>query len=404
MSRKQGKPKKQKKEKIRIFDRTAANDIRFRGPLSYRHLQIIGWLAVSFLVLNRVIDLGIMIDPNQPEWVLSLNVAAAFLSQFVLPLFLFANFAILLDGKKPFKVQLLKFGALSLLVVFLFLLATEHYALELGTALLGDKAGMQGMIHTFFLNQMHNGNLSFNLFIDMFLCTLLLFFLEYTPKHFFIGKKRYIFRAFALLPILYEAGSLAIRVLTYYDRLDPPLIVYPLLTIKPPMSFVLFLTLVLFIKIRELRFRRRGKTKEEYRKFTRTNVNSLHFSVYASIMILITGILDGILFVVTAALDVALKVASGVELTPEMTDNIFGTAIKGVSGWGIGNHVSMIFIIPIILLFSYTKRHKNEKADLVIPAGGVVLAFFVGLEGLHQGILMNIPVFMKMLEDMLATM
>jgi hypothetical protein len=33
----------------------------------------------------------------------------------------------------------------------------------------------------------------------------------------------------------------------------------------------------------------------------------------------------------------------------------------------------------------------------------VILAFFVGLEGLHQGILMNIPILMKMLEDMLGT-
>ena len=132
MSRKQAK---QKKEKIRIFDRNTENDIRYRGPLSYRHLQIMGWLCVSFLVLNRLIDFGIMLDPNQPGWVLSLNGVAEFLSQFVLPLFLFANFAILLDEKKPFKVQLIKFGALSLLVVLLFLLATEHYALELGTAL-----------------------------------------------------------------------------------------------------------------------------------------------------------------------------------------------------------------------------------------------------------------------------
>ena len=400
MSRKQAK---QKKEKIRIFDRNTENDIRYRGPLSYRHLQIMGWLCVSFLVLNRLIDFGIMLDPNQPGWVLSLNGVAEFLSQFVLPLFLFANFAILLDEKKPFKVQLIKFGALSLLVVLLFLLATEHYALELGTALIGDKAGMQGTINTFFLNQMHSGNLSFNLFIDMFLCTLLLFFLEYTPKHFFTGKKRYIFRAFALLPVLYEAGSLAIRVLTYYDMIDPPLIVYPLLTIKPPLSFVLFLTLVLFIKIRELRFRRRGKTKEEYRQFTRTNVNSWQFSVYASIMILITGIIDAVLFVFSAAFDIVLKVGSDMELTPEVTETLIDTSAKGVYGWGIGNHFPMIIIIPVILLFSYTRRHKNEKVDLVVPAGGVILAFFVGLEGLHQGILMNIPILMKMLEDMLGT-
>ena len=271
---------KRKKTKLTIFDRNKENDIRYRGPLSYRHLQIIGWIAVSFLVLNRLINFGIMLDPNQPGWVLSLNTVAEIIAQFTLPLFLFANFAILLDGKKPFKKQLLKFGGLSLLVVFLFLVVTEHYVLELGTAIFQDKAGVQSMIDNYFLNMMHGGAISFNFFIDMFLCTLLLFFLEYTPKRVLTGKKRYIFRMFALLPILYEAGSLVIRVLTYYDRINPPLIAYPLLTTKPLMSFVLFVILVLFIKIRELRFRRRGRTKEEYREFTMTNVNSLQFSVF----------------------------------------------------------------------------------------------------------------------------
>ena len=92
-----------RKSRIKIYDRNETNDIRYRGPLSYRHLQIMGWIAVSFLVLNRLIDFGITIDPNQPGWVLSLNSAVSVLSQFTLPLFLFANFAILLDGKKPFR-------------------------------------------------------------------------------------------------------------------------------------------------------------------------------------------------------------------------------------------------------------------------------------------------------------
>ena len=396
------KRKKRKKNKISIFERNHLNDIKYRGPLSYRHLQIIGWLCVSFLILNRLIDLGIMIDPNQPGWVLALNKVAAFFSEFVLPLFLFANFAILLDEKVPYKVQLLKFGGLSLLVVILFLLVTEHYALELGAAIIQDKAGMQQMIDQFFLGLMYDGSLSFNLFIDMFLCTLLLFFLEYTPKRIFTGKKRFIFRLFALLPILYEVGSLVIRILTYYERISPPLIVYPLLTTKPPMSFVLFMTLVLFIKIRELRFRRRGKTKEEYREFTKTRINSLQFSVFASIMILITGIIDAVLFLMSTAFDLAFKMAGANTTAAELTEEMMNGSIKGISGWGIGNHAIMIMIIPIILLFSYTRRHKDPKMDLVVPAGGVLLAFFVGLEGLHQGLLMNIPIIMKSLEDLIA--
>ena len=396
-----------RKNKISIYDRNASNDIRYRGPLSYRHLQIMGWLAISFLVLHYLIELGIMIDPNQPKWVLSLNSVAGFVSEFALPLFLFANFAILLDRKQTFKAQLLKFGGLSLLVVILFLLVTEHYILEVGTAIAGDKAGVQAQIDGYFLSRIRTGSLSFNFFVDMFLCTLLLFFLEYTPKKVFTGKKRYLFRMFALIPVVYEAGSLAIRILAYYGIIAPPLIVYPLLTTKPPMSFVLFVILVLFIKIRELRFRKRGKTKQEYMEFTKTRLNSLQFSVFSSIMILVTGVIDLILLIGFSAFDIVVKNMDHLErvenASEQALEEMSMVSARGVAGWGIGLHSSMIFIIPIILLFSYTRNHKNPKADLAIPIGGILLAVFVGIEGLHQGILMNIPIIMNMIQESLNT-
>ena len=396
-----------RKNKISIYDRNASNDIRYRGPLSYRHLQIMGWFGISFLVLHTLIELGIMIDPNQPKWVLSLNAVASVVSEFALPLFLFANFAILLDRKKTFKAQLLKFGGLSLLVVILFLLVTEHYILEVGTAIAGDKAGVQAQIDGYFLSRIRTGSLSFNLFVDMFLCTLLLFFLEYTPRKVFTGKKRYLFRMFALIPVVYEAGSLVIRILAYYRMISPPLIVYPLLTTKPPMSFVLFVILVLFIKIRELRFRKRGKTKQEYMEFTKTRLNSLQFSVFSSIMILVTGVIDLILLIGFSAFDIVVKNMDHPEqvknASEQALEEMSMVSARGVTGWGIGLHSTMIFIIPIILLFSYTRNHKNPKADIAIPIGGILLAVFVGIEGLHQGILMNIPIIMNMIQESLNT-
>ena len=396
-----------RKNKISIYDRNASNDIRYRGPLSYRHLQIMGWFGISFLVLHTLIELGIMIDPNQPKWVLSLNAVASVVSEFALPLFMFANFAILLDRKMTFKAQLLKFGGLSLLVVILFLLVTEHYILEVGTAIAGDKAGVQAQIDGYFLSRIRTGSLSFNLFVDMFLCTLLLFFLEYTPRKVFTGKKRYLFRMFALIPVVYEAGSLVIRILAYYGMISPPLIVYPLLTTKPPMSFVLFVILVLFIKIREFRFRKRGKTKQEYMEFTKTRLNSLQFSVFSSIMILVTGVIDLILLIGFSAFDIVVKNMDHLEqvenASEQALEEMSMVSARGVTGWGIGLHSTMIFIIPIILLFSYTRNHKNPKADIAIPIGGILLAVFVGIEGLHQGILMNIPIIMNMIQESLNT-
>ena len=396
-----------RKNKVSIYDRNASNDIRYRGPLSYRHLQIMGWLAVSFLVLHRLTELGIMIDPNQPKWVLLLNTVTGNVSEFALPLFLFANFAILLDRKITFKAQLLKFGGLSLLVVILFLLVTEHYILEVGTAIVGDRSVVQSQIDGYFLNRIHTGSISFNLFVDMFLCTLLLFFLEYTPKKVFTGKKRYIFRMFALIPVLYEAGSLVIRILAYYGIISPPLIVYPLLTTKPLMSFVLFLILVLFIKIREFRFRKKGRTKQEYMEFTKTRLNSLQFSVFSSIMILITGVIDLLLLIGFSAVDLVVKnmdqLDQIVNASEQALEEMSMVSALGVAGWGIGAHFTMIYIIPIILLFSYTKNHKNPKADLAIPIGGILLTVCVGIEGFHQGLLMNIPIIMNMIKKALIT-
>ena len=62
----------------------------------------------------------------------------------------------------------------------------------------------------------------------------------------------------------------------------------------------------------------------------------------------------------------------------------------------------MILLIPVILLFSYTRKHKNDQVDLYIPIGGVVLALLVGIEGTYQGIVMNLPILMQKITDMAA--
>lgn len=62
----------------------------------------------------------------------------------------------------------------------------------------------------FFLMQ-KQGFFAFNIFIDLFLCTLFMYFLIAYPKRVFTGKKRYIFRSFALLPIAYEVCAIIMK-------------------------------------------------------------------------------------------------------------------------------------------------------------------------------------------------
>jgi hypothetical protein len=397
-----------KGSRISKYERTTANDISYRGPLSYRHLLVIGWICISFKVLDLLISLGIKIDPNQPQWMLTLGKVAGFLGAFALPMFLIANFAIILDKKKTYKQQLIKFGGLSLGVILVFIIVKEHYAVGLVTAVIGNRADAGRLVDEAIYQWAMTGSLIFNLFIDLFMCTLFMFFLEYEPQTRFQGKKLRLFRAMALLPILYEVGALALRITVVMTDFKPPYIVYPFLTTKPFMSFILFIILALHIRFDESRFKKRDKSPEDFEEYTRTNDHSLRFSIFTSVMILVTGAIDFIVYVLCTVY--LTYVAAGINpdtavLTQEAEktlDEVLPLAMKVVGAWRFGEHYTMILLIPVILLFSYTRNHKNMKADTFIPIGGVVLALLVAIEGTYQGIVMNLPILVNKITEMAA--
>ena len=390
------------KNKISIFDRTAENDIRYRGPLSYRHLQILAWICIAFKILFILTNLSLRVNPSQPQWLYALRDTFDNIGEFSLPLFLFANFAIILDEKKSYCQQLVKFAGLSLMIVLLYEVILHRYVAGLFTAVTNDRSVAMNLIDEGVYSLASGGGLAFNIFIDMFLCTLLMFFMNYVPTRFFTGKRLVLFRLMALLPILYEVASLGVRLAVCLGKLRPPVFIYPFLTTKPAMSFVLFILLVLFVKLRWVRFRRRGKSREAYQAFQRTNVNSLHFSIYASIMILITGLLDLALHIFLSALLAVLGKAGAAEAGAVTKEMILQSG-KIASALGFGNHFLMILIIPIILLFSYTRTHKDQMGDILIPVFGVVLAVIVTVEGLYQCLLLQIPSLMNQLSLVLGT-
>ena len=390
--------------RISKYERTTANDIGYRGPLSYRHLLIIGWLCISFKVLDILIDFGIKLDPNQPQWVLTFGKVANFLGGFALPMFLLANFAIILDKKKTFKQQLIKFGGLSLAVIVFFVIIKEHYVVGLVAAVLGNRPDANRLVNDMLYESAMTGSLIFNLFIDLFMCTLFMFFLEYEPKTRFQGKKLRLFRALAVLPVLYEVGALVLRITMIMTYLKPPYIVYPFLTTKPFMSFILFIILALHIKLDEYRFKKRDKSPEDFEEYIRTNDHSLRFSIFTSIMILITGLIDFLVYIISITYLTYTTTGTSLDadLSQEAIDKVLPVAMKVVGAWRFGEHFTMVFLIPVILLFSYTRNHKNQDADILIPAGGVILALLVGIEGTYQGIVMNLPIIMKNISDMAA--
>ncbi|MBQ7282039.1 MAG: hypothetical protein IJR16_04610, partial [Spirochaetales bacterium] len=179
-----------------------------------------------------------------------------------------------------------------------------------------------------------------------------------------------------------------------------PFILFPLLTVKPPMTFFVFVILTLFVKRRERRFIKQGGSYEDYQLFLQTNRNSLSFSVHATIVLFIAGLLDLILFVLlpsfqliaaqSAAMDVmmvegglnsaeALEVVNGIDM--DMAVYSFMSRLYAI---GVGGAYSLILIAPLMLLFSYTRKRNNPVVDSLIPVVAIVLILLVYLQSFYQ--------------------
>ena len=53
-----------RKKRVKLHEVTAENDIRYRGPLSYFHFQILGWLCIVLSQVALFIRLAGRINPD----------------------------------------------------------------------------------------------------------------------------------------------------------------------------------------------------------------------------------------------------------------------------------------------------------------------------------------------------
>ena len=275
-----------------IHEITADNDIRYRGPFTYQHFQLMGWVCIVISQAALLLRIGSKLDASVSEIFKSIGPVLETFSDMSLPLLLIANFAQILDSSDGYKNQLLKNAGASLGVFVFSLFFFQRYIVSALAALSTNSTDAKGVLEALLHTLSPTGFISFNLFIDLFLCTLVMLFLNYRPKRFFQGKLLHVFRLFALLPIGYEIACMALKVMSAKGMINLPVWSFPLLTVKPPMTFLLFIILAVFVKVRELRFRRHGKTHEDYQLFLKTNKNSWNFSVFMAIMIVIVSLLD----------------------------------------------------------------------------------------------------------------
>lgn len=374
---------KEKKKRQQIHEFDLSQDIRYRGPLSYRSFKIFGWIC---LAISQLVLLFNLISKVAPEEVMPSPVTLAVLSligSLAIPFLLFGNFARILNNRYAYKRLIMVHGLASLAIIALFFFIFYRYILGLAQVLSMSRVEFTEVLRHFVSNHFRGGVFAFNIFIDLFLCTMFMFFLTYEPKFFFTGKRKLVFRLLSILPILYEASSIALKILANSKILELPPLLFPFLTTKPPMMFLVFIILALYVKYREHKFLKNGRTMEEYRQFLHTKKNSWNISVFAAILFLIAGVVDIVLLIVLAG-----TTLSGV--TAFADPNTMNSAIQGLIRLGIGASAALIPLSPLMLLFSYNRTHKNSWIDIAIPIAGIVLIVLVYIEFIYQ-VILQIP-------------
>lgn len=375
-----------RKPKKRFHELTIHDDIKYLGPLSYREFKILGWFCIVLAQAATLITLAGKVNSDFALKMATRSSIISAISSLSLPLLLFSNFAIILSNHKSYRKQLITNGGMVIGIFLVFILFFHHFILGTYAGLIRDpKAAKDSMNAVIRSATTEKGFFAFNIFVDLFLCTCFMFFLNHRPQKVFTGRKIIIFRLFALLPILYEIGSIYLKWLSSGNQIRIPFILYPLLTVKPPMTFVVFILLAMFVKIREWRFLRNGRTHEEYQEFLSTNRNSLNFSVYAAIILIVMGIVDLIIAVIIPAFQSGMQaVAQAGTTTMEDFESSLASNIQRMLAIGFGESVPLILLAPFMLLFSYTRKRRFPEYDPLIPVAAVILIVLLFFQGIYQ--------------------
>jgi hypothetical protein len=298
----------------------------------------------------------------------------SFAGSLFMPFLLLANFSKILSSKQQFKSMLLRFGGLSVVMGLALVLVNEHFVKGIADTVdkLAPESGEQFLI-LFRAHVFRDGYLAYNMFVDLFLCTLFMFFLMYHFKRPVRKGVVVCFRLLAILPVAYELASIVLKTLCKNGTITLPLYASPFLTTKPPMTFAAFIALALFIKRRERVFLKNGRSYEEYGHFLETNANSLHFSVHACVTFIVAAVIDLVLLILFSS--VMTAAFTGGEMEVLENEEVLADAItRFMNMWiaaGIGDSVVLLLVAPFVLLFSYTRTHKNTKMDLLIPMFGI---------------------------------
>lgn len=372
---------KVKKKRLKIYEIDETNDSKFNRPLSYRHFRIIGWAA---LIISQIgVVLSSYAGLTQTDSLSILINVFSYIGALMAPLFLIAAFSQVLTNKNGYQKLIFLYGGIALAFIIGFILLYEHFVIGFLAAIGGSRSKAQSNVSEILNLIFKNGYVAFNIFIDLLLCTLLTFFINYRPKKFFQGNLIYLFRSFAIIPILYEIASITLKIMCTLGVFSLTAHAYPLLTTKPPFAFLVFVAVALYVKRRERKFLRNGRTLKEYKEFLDTNTNQRHVSMFLIFSIIIASVLDLLTFIFfTIVFYKGEPIADGAN-----NDAILVAVLEAATNaeqLGFSKTAPMLLIIPLLVFFNYRKTYPKSMIDTFIPLAGVALVAIVYIEGFFE--------------------
>lgn len=176
-----------------------------------------------------------------------------------------------------------------------------------------------------------------NVFIDLFLCSLIYLFFVYEPKNNKVPLV--VWRLLTLLPVAFIAASFVINGLVKLKLLHVNFYIGALLPHKKIITYVFFFATILFVKFKDRLYTASKKHRyTSFDEYLASDAAARHHNAFLICLIILLSVVDW-----------------GLSHIPD------------ISTWGIGSSYFLFAAVPILFWFDYRMEPKHSCSVKLVP-------------------------------------
>lgn len=351
--------RKLQKRKDKLLSITPDHDIRYKAPMGVTGLRIFGWSCMVLMFFSTGLSLlsksKMIPDATIPVMILEI------ISSLSIPIVLMARFGTIFNNQKGYKDTTILFGIIAGLIYAVYLFVYMRYAVTLLSTFAGGAYWEAFGALNVWLCALFGKRISFNIFIDMFLCSFFVLCLNYSKpgmsKH-----KKVIIRSCAVIPFVYVIAAFVYKIIFGLGLVPIHALVIPLLPTLSPMTFLTFAVIALVLNNQKKLYIRYGGTEEGYEQYVKTNAHAFNFSRVAAASFAVCGLVQLFIVILLICFD------------PVTDYDLLGL----IEYTGLQNCLALFVAAPIMLLFRYTKKPGGLIWSIMVPVVAmVIIALFL---------------------------